>query len=1279
MPTEDRCKQIRHATATHLSALLGVLARAQTAAFLLAALFVLCAAAPQAWAAAATTTTTLAVTSAGSPVTTVASKTVVALTATVTAGSTAVKPGQVNFCDATAKLCTDIHLLGTAQLTSAGTASMKFRPGIGSHSYKAVFAGTKSNAASTSSASALEVTATVQYPTTTTIAQSGSNGNYTLAATVAGLVNAPGLASPTGAVSFLDTSNGNAVLGTASLVPATAGVSWLNSQSLSTGNSPESIAVADLNGDGILDLAVADFDEHVTILLGNGDGTFVYKLTVGAGAGADAVAVADFNGDGIPDLAFTNAADSTVSIVLGNGDGTFTAKSSSATGHWPNAIAVGDFNGDGFLDLAIANAPYGFVNGFVTILLGNGDGTFTAAASPPVPGAPWDVVAGDFNGDGIPDLALAGNNNAVAILLGNGDGTFTAAAASPPTGSGTGYAFVADFDGDGKADLAVTNSDNTLTILLGNGDGTFRATAASPMTFPYTASVGPSADFNGDGIPDLFVVDYSNHTVRYLLGNGDGTFTATAASPQLDSNLQELSAGDFNGDGIPDLAVNQYPVVGDTVAIWLTQLTRTATAPPTGISLPAGTGTHLVQASYPGDINFLDSISAQIGLATGGTQSQTITFANPGTQTYGTPLTLSATASSGLPVTYEVLSGSATLSGSVLTFTSTGSVTVQASQTGNSDYAAATPVSQTFQVSPEAQTITFANPGTQTYGTSLTLNATASSGLAVSFASTTTSVCTVSGNTAAFLIAGTCTIQATQPGNSNYLAATPVSRSFAVNHGAQTITFPNPGTQTYGTPFTLIATASSELAVSFTSTTTSVCTVSGNTATFVIAGTCTIQATQPGNSTYAAATPVSQSFTVNHEAQTITFPAIPTTTLVTGTVTLNAAASSGLPVSYASTNTSVCTVSGSAITLLNFGTCGIWATQAGSGGFSSAPEAGQAFAVTIAGQTITFPNPGTQTYGEAPFTLSATASSNLPVSYASTTSSICTVSGSTVTLLAVGTCGIVATQAGNNDYAAAAAVGLVFPVVKNQIITFPAIPTTTLVTGTITLNATASSHLPVSYASTNTSVCTVSGSTVTLLNFGTCGIWATQAGNGSIPPAPQVGHAFQVTLATQTITFARPDTQTYGEAPFTLSATASSNLPVSYASTTPLVCTVSGSTVTLLAAGNCGIVATQSGNTHYAAAPEVGHTFLVAKEAQTITFLNPGTQTAGAVVTLNATASSGLPVGYASTTPSVCTVSGSSASMVADGYCGIVGTQAGSAYYAPAPEVGHMFLVSGQN
>jgi len=285
MPTEDRSKQIRHATATHLSTRVGVLARVQTAAFLLAALLiVLCAAAPPAWAAAATTT--LAVTSAGSAVTTVASKTVVTLTATVKAGSTAVKPGQVNFCDAKAKLCTDIHLLGTAQLTSAGTASMKFRPGIGSHSYKAVFLGTKTNAASTSSTSALTVTGTVAYPTTTAITQEGSpTSGYTLTATVSGGLSP---VAPTGTVSFLDTSNGNAVLGTAALEAATVGLDWLNSQNLSF-NIPltaEGGAVGDFNGDGILDLAMVNGGSAVTLLLGKGDGTFTAKA-VSLPAGTD--------------------------------------------------------------------------------------------------------------------------------------------------------------------------------------------------------------------------------------------------------------------------------------------------------------------------------------------------------------------------------------------------------------------------------------------------------------------------------------------------------------------------------------------------------------------------------------------------------------------------------------------------------------------------------------------------------------------------------------------------------------------------------------------------------------------------------------------------------------------------------------------------------------------------------------------------------------------------------------------------------------------------------
>jgi hypothetical protein len=253
-----------------------------------------------------------------------------------------------------------------------------------------------------------------------------------------------------------------------------------------------------------------------------------------------------------------------------------------------------------------------------------------------------------------------------------------------------------------------------------------------------------------------------------------------------------------------------------------------------------------------------------------------------------------------------------------------------------------------------AQTITFSAIPAQTVGTPLTLSATATSGLPVTFTSTTTSVCTVSGTTATLLAAGTCTIQATQDGDAGYSAATPVSQSFTVNGEAQTITFGAIATQTVGTPLTLSATATSGLAVTFTSTTASVCTVSGTMATFLAPGTCTIDASQAGGLsggvTYAEATTVPQSFTVNPApvAQTITFGAIAAQTVGTP-LTLSATATSGLAVTFTSTTTSVCTVSGTTATFLTAGTCIINANQAGgiSDGvnYAPAPMVSQSFTV----------------------------------------------------------------------------------------------------------------------------------------------------------------------------------------------------------------------------------------------------------------------------------------------------------------------------------------------
>jgi uncharacterized membrane protein len=601
------------------------------------------------------TSTTLQISSGGNAVTSVASGATVLLTAAVSGGS-APLAGQVNFCDATAKYCDAIHLAGSAQLTSAETATLRFIPGTGSHSYKAVFIGTIGSGASSSAASNLTVTAS--NASTTTISQSGNAGDYTLTATVSSV----GPVSPGGTVSFLDTSNANSVLGTAVLGNSVATLRWQNPQSPAVGNQPGSIALADFNGDGILDMAVTNASsDTLTILLGNGDGTFTATgSSPQTGSNPSFVATGDFNRDGKADLAVANLDDNNVTILLGNGDGTFAAAADSPeVGYQPQSIAVGDFNQDGILDLTVLNAEINTV----TVLLGNGNGTFTASPlSSQTGGQARSLVSADFNLDGRLDLAAVNSSgNTVTILMGNGDGSFTAAP-RPATDNDPYAVAVGDFNLDGNPDLAVANqTSGTVTILLGNGDGTFTPAAAAPPATVSAAAVSV-ADLNGDGKPDLVVLNEYQNTLTILFGKGDGTFTL-ASTQTAGGYPAAVAVGDLNGDGSQDLAIlNTYPA---NVSILTSQLEQVATATASGIS-PGGSGTHTVKASYPGDTSYQSSVSGTTQLTA---ELVTPTVAvTPSSSAISTdqPLTVSVKVSGGATPT-----GSITLNGGSFTSAAT--------------------------------------------------------------------------------------------------------------------------------------------------------------------------------------------------------------------------------------------------------------------------------------------------------------------------------------------------------------------------------------------------------------------------------------------------------------------------------------------------------------------------------------------------------------------------------------------------------------------------------
>ena len=717
-----------------------------------------------------------------------------------------------------------------------------------------------------------------------------------------------------------------------------------------------------------------------------------------------------------------------------------------------------------------------------------------------------------------------------------------------------------------------------------------------------------------------------------------------------------------------------------------------------GALTPTDAGTCVVTANQAGGTNYDAAPQTTINV-TITKAAQAIVWSsttNPATPTLGTPFTVSvAGGGSGQPVVLSSLTGSVcSVSGFTVTPVSAGTCTLHAIQTFNSKYSAATPVDHSFAIAPTTQTISAISGGPSVFGVTAAVTATTSSGLALTWASTTTGVCSVdaSGNVTP-VTAGSCNITADQGGNSNYGAATQVHKTWTIAKAAQTIgaITTATATPTYGTQFTVAATATSGIATTFTSNSPGVCSVNATTGvvTPVASGTCTIQADQVGDARYLAVSPSqTQDFTIVNKSQAITFANPGAQPYGVDFTVSGTGGASGKPVVFASTTPLTCSTSGTNGTTIHplaQGTCTITANQAGDAGFyDPAPQVSNNITISLAPQTIVWSTSTSvpPTYG-ATFNVSATGgSSGHALTFSAASSSVCTVvdngnNTATITPVDVGACTVNANQAGNTQYSAATqTVSPTFTILQSaqSIGSITGGPT---VYGTpAAVTATASSNLAVTWTTADASFCSVGSTTglVTPAKSGSCKVYANQAGNTKYLAAPQDSVILSIAKEAQTIGAVTGGPTVWGTNG-TLSATATSGNTVVFTTSTPLVCSVSGTTVTPVIAGSCIIKANEPGDTKWAAASEVSQTFVITLKPQTITNIATGPSAFGVAVNLSTTATSGLPVTFVSATPLVCTIAGSIVTPKSSGTCTITTDQAGDSKWAAAPQISQNFTI----
>ncbi|MCA2997340.1 MAG: hypothetical protein ING75_01940 [Rhodocyclaceae bacterium] len=1025
------------------------------------------------------------------------------------------------------------------------------------------------------------------------------------------------------------------------------------------------------------------FAQNITTLAGNGLGGFggdggpatsasLYYAQDVAVDSAGNLYVADSANNRIRKI---TAATGIITTIAGDGTPGFSGDNGPATSarlNDPRNVAV-----DGAGNVYIADSSNNRIRkitaatGVITTFAGNGTSGFSGdnvlATSTRLAGpkgvavdSAGDVYVADFANSRI--RKISATTGIITTVAGNGTSGFSGDGLSA-IDANTSLNFPWGVAVDGAGNIYVVDASNSRVRKITAATGVIN-TVAGNGTNGYSgdngAATGASISARGiavDSAGNLYIADYGNHRIRKV-----------AAATGIITTYAGNGLANFGGDDGPAINAN--------------------------LNLPSGVVVDGAGKLYVADaqnfrirkITLVAPDAPTIDAVTGGDQQVTVSFTAP-TSDGGSSIT-------GYTATCGTRSNTGTASPIVVSNLTNGvSVTCRVSAT-NAIGTGALSAASNGVVPNVPQTITFAAQPAQTYSNggvfSLTPFPTASSGLWVTLSSTTPSICTISAvSNIEIVAAGTCVINADQSGNAAFMPAPQVSRSITINKRDQTISIfdcsgcPLFATGQVGALSTFIA--GSSLPVTVTSLTPSVCSVTNSSGWRVqglIGGTCTLAANQAGNANYNPASQVTLDITVNKLPQLPLFSLNVDLPLTFGqparTASVNGGSGTGA-ITFSATGN--CAITGNSVVATGAGACTITATKAADAVYESA-SVSQTFTVQKATQSPISVVFATNPIGfGASTTMSITGGGGSGAVTFSTSSSACTINGTTVTAVSLGGCTVIATKDADANYLSGTGSGGLSIVQATPTLTFPVIADQMMGSASFVVTASSNSGVTPAIFSVTPSACTASGNgsaTVVLLNVGTCTLRAnvnstTNYTNG------QLDRSFNITQGTQTITFGTLPTVVVGGTGTLLATGGQSSLPINFASTTPGVCTVAGSTVTGVSFGSCAITANQAGNANYAAASQVSTSLTIGRANQTINFGAPPSISNGQSDTISATGgASGNPVVFASTSPSACSVSGNTVTAGYTGTCVIIANQAGNANYNAAPQASLSFdIVSG--